>query len=489
MRNRFPTKLILILITVPLISFGVAKGIQVKFEDDWHTILERELGEQQAKQMGQLKELSLRNICSNPATASNMEACETYNIMLLAQKATLGAGALGISIICGIALAGYISRTNRKLLLILFRPGLYLTIVTLIILVILHATLAIFSLYFGESALIGRIHVGIIGAIGIGAIIGVATMIKASLGIVKETKMVVIGRLIEKKDNPALCELIEGLAKKIGAVPPQHIVVGLNPNFFVTEADVQCLNGYLTGRTMYLSLLLCRILTLNEVKAIIGHELAHYKGLDTKFSQNFYPIYRGTIDSLNALSESTDEGSSTIALLPAFYILAFFLDSFTVAESNVSRERELIADQVSAQVVGHKHMASALLKVHAYSSLWKDLRNAMRIALKKGKQYINVSSLFFDIVTQNVTPDVLHGLDSKQLPHPTDSHPPLCLRLKALGLSLADIAEQALKTSSDTEVLGLIVNLENLEKELTEVEHALMVESGEVEIGSEIKEE
>ncbi|MEK7279551.1 MAG: M48 family metalloprotease [Nitrospirota bacterium] len=219
------------------------------------------------------------------------------------------------------------------------------------------------------------------------------------------------------------------------------------------------------------------------------HELAHYKGLDTKFSQDFYPIYRGTIDSLSALSESTDEGASAIALLPAFYILSFFLDSFAVGESNISRERELIADHVSAQVVGRKHMASALLKVHAHSSLWKDLQNAMRNALKKGKQYINVSSLFADIVTHNVTPDVLQGLDNKQLPHPTDSHPPLCLRLKALGLSLVDIEEEALKTSSDTEVLGLIVSLENLEKELTEVEHALMVESGEVEIGSEIREE
>ena len=63
-----------------------------------------------------------------------------------------------------------------------------------------------------------------------------------------------------------------------------------------------CLDGKLKGRTMFLSLSLCRILSLDEMKAVLGHELAHYKGLDTRFSRRFYPIYRGATQGLVSVS-------------------------------------------------------------------------------------------------------------------------------------------------------------------------------------------
>lgn len=59
------------------------------------------------------------------------------------------------------------------------------------------------------------------------------------------------------------------------------LVVGLTPTFFVTEADVHCIGGTVTGRTMYLSVPLCRILTVEELSAVIAHELGHFRGEDT----------------------------------------------------------------------------------------------------------------------------------------------------------------------------------------------------------------
>ena len=99
------------------------------------------------------------------------------------------------------------------------------------------------------------------------------------------------------------------------------MVVGLDPNFFVTEARVRCLNGTLSGRTLYCSLPLARILSRAEFDAVIGHELGHFRGQDTQFSQRFYPIYRGTADSLRALGNIGVGGAGLLPLLPAVGVM------------------------------------------------------------------------------------------------------------------------------------------------------------------------
>jgi hypothetical protein len=59
---------------------------------------------------------------------------------------------------------------------------------------------------------------------------------------------------------------------------PETVVIGVDPTFFVTEAEVVTLSGRLWGRTLYCSMPLARILTVDELTAIIGHELGHFRG-------------------------------------------------------------------------------------------------------------------------------------------------------------------------------------------------------------------
>jgi Zn-dependent protease with chaperone function len=125
---------------------------------------------------------------------------------------------------------------------------------------------------------------------------------------------------------------VNEVAQRLDALPPEHIIVGLDPNFFVTEAEVQYPGGTCNGRTLYCSLPLSRILRTEEFIGIIGHELGHFKGEDTKFSQQFFPIYRGTVNSIAALQHSGGQGSGVIALLPAIALFSYFLECFSVAE-------------------------------------------------------------------------------------------------------------------------------------------------------------
>jgi len=238
---------------------------------------------------------------------------------------------------------------------------------------------------------------------------------------------------------------------------------------------------------MYISTPLCRILTVDELSGVIAHELGHFKGSDTKFSLKFYPIYRGAFDSLQNVAQAaahSDRGA--IALIPAIYMLSFFLECFSGAENKISREREIAADAVAAETVGAANIAVALVKIVAFTGVWDQLTAVMQASLKKGtitfndKEYdaqrffSNVSNIFLYMVANSAEPQAFDGLDAKRIPHPTDSHPPLSVRLAALKKALPEIQPEALNISPEPPSSSVIDKLDDLEVELSMVQQLLL---------------
>jgi len=237
---------------------------------------------------------------------------------------------------------------------------------------------------------------------------------------------------------------------------------------------------------MYISLPLCRILTIAEFKAILGHELAHYKGKDTYYTRKFFPIYRGANEGLARITANVGTGNDghagNLVLVPAMLILAYFLGSFSKAESEIGRQREFAADKEAANITAPHTIASALVKAHAFSGGWRAIKNHMIATLGQGKQLINASTLFASLTSDIAAPDVLASLNEEGPPHPTDSHPPLSQRLSALNVSLGDVHDAALAVSPENSAITLIDNPSELEQNLTDLEQALMVQRGEASI-------
>lgn len=303
-------------------------------------------------------------------------------------------------------------------------------------------------------------------------------MIQASFSIIKKATINVVGKCLIEEENPLLWHKIKNFIKKIGTSLPNHIVVGLETNFFVTEANVFCLDGELSGKTMFISLPLCRILSVEEFEAVIAHELSHFKGMDTQFSKKFFPIYKGTIESLNGIAAHIEEGEAyVIALLPAFYMLSFFLWSFAVAEKKISRERELATDKIAGEISGPKNIATALVKIVAFSKYFDVIYDGMKNILKHGKQIINASCIFYEIVLKNVNKEVLKNIDGERLFHPIDTHPPLKLRLDALNCSLIDIEDSALNITKESSAIHLINKFDKVEENLTEIANYFIIKS------------
>lgn len=266
-----------LILGIPLIALSVAKGIQAYYNSEIRSAIQKQVPNADPSVVSTA---TIDRLCEEH-TAELNEICSTNDNLNLMTAAALGAGAGGLFLLFVIKLAGSLARTNRKLVLYLFRPGLYLTAIVLMGLVLVHAGMAIAAIYYGESVLFGRIHIFIIGGIGVGALAGVAEIWRNTFSVVQRAQTFVIGKAVPRTEAPDLWKRVDELADRLRALHPQNIVTGLDPNFFVTEADVVCLTGKLSGRTLYASLPLMRILTDREFDGVIGHELAHYKGLDT----------------------------------------------------------------------------------------------------------------------------------------------------------------------------------------------------------------
>lgn len=455
--------LLAIILGIPLIGFAVAEGIQAHFNSQLRTALRERFP--QADQ-STISEMTLDQLCAKRIPELR-DICQTNSNLNLMSSAAVGSAAIGIALLLLIRLAGSISRNNRVLLLTFFKPGIYLTAIILIGLIVVNAAVVMGAIYYGESILIGRIHVGIMLAIGLGALAGISVMGNAMFSLVKKAKTFVIGTSVSREEAPELWKQVDHIADRLDALRPQQIVVGLDPNFFVTEADVVCLNAELSGTTMYCSLPLSRILTSSEFSSIIGHELAHFKGLDTKFSIGFYPIYRGTVSSIASLHEAGGEGSAGIALLPAIAILSYFLECFSVAESRISRNRELTADQAGASITDPTTIAAALVKVHAFSGLWDALQEASVDALREQKAFTNCSKVFAEVVAGHASPKALEGIADTQLSHPTDSHPPLSVRLESLRVDVSEVSGASLEVSPSDPAISHIDGYEQKEEEIS----------------------
>jgi Zn-dependent protease with chaperone function len=399
--------------------------------------------------------------------AASLERCEAFNAASTIAASAPSAALLGPGLAVLVVVASWLGARSRLLLLALFAPGLYVVLGGLVILIALQGSL-VFGLVYLAFATGARIPAYLPLAVGAATLFGVLALVRAALTSLKRATGAVRGQPLDEAAAPALWARLREIADRVGAGLPRNVVVGVDEGFWVTEAPVVCSGRSLRGRTLYLSLPTCRILTHDELSAVLGHELAHFRGWDTRFSRLFYPVYRGAGISLAAIDAEAEESVvSWLTLMPAQIVLAFFWNRFSAAEEGIGRARELAADRVGAEVTSATVAATALVKLHAFDRCWRNMRGLMRGAIVRGQPLPSIGPAFAEAARRVAVPSTLAGLDRQRLPHPTDSHPPLSQRLRALGVALEDVTAAALAVAPEPSALTLCPDAECIERELT----------------------
>lgn len=217
---------------------------------------------------------------------------------------------------------------------------------------------------------------------------------------------------IDPQQAPELYRIVERLAEKAGLPMPRVFIVNTDvPNAFATgrnpkHAVVAVTSGMLNT------------LSYDEIKAVLGHELAHIKNRDTLLSTVAATI-AGAITMLATMARwaamfgglgSRDDDDNSGGIIGLFVLAILAPIAATLIQLAISRSREYAADQDGAKISGAPlDLARALQKMEAI---------AMRKPLAANP---SMSNMF---IVNPLRRDFLSGLFS--------THPPIQKRIKRL---------------------------------------------------------
>lgn len=468
-------KVLLVTLAIPAIGYAVSVFI---IND-----MNKELLAEEIPEVSVLCDAVRTGKLGNALTSDLLGACqEVWNIELLGQGSVIAA-IIGVFIPVLYWLASVFTGESRKRIAAVFPAVLRFSILLIAASVLLQGAILTYAAYVGESYATGRVHFFIIGAIGLGALLGGLKLIGASMSFGGKLKMSAFGKVLNPSDAPQLFKFVRSLAEKLKAKAPENIIVGLEPTFYVTSSEIQ-VPGYdkpIIGETLFISAPLSRLLSRDEFSSVVGHELGHFRGQDTAYSMRFAPVYAGLGKALGAIATDEDDGASGLAKLPAIALLSYMYEIFATNEAKISRDREHKADEAGAEAGSSLALSTALIKVSLYSSLWDHARRQNIERLNQGKIANNLSVVFQDTAKYDVEhediEEIMKSTLEQSISHPTDSHPPVSKRLKELGVRAEEITKDMLLVPKDA-AIQLLDKYHAVEEEITLLEHKLMVAYG-----------
>ena len=354
-----------------------------------------------------------------------------------------------------------------------FVPGVYLVLLLSGVFFVAVGFLVLVLLY---QVVTSEVHgitgkaVVFLGAVGIGILIGVFAVFKGLWRSIWRRPDFQPALKLDLGREPKLLAFLQNLCEKVGTGLPTAVLLHAEPTFFVQQGKVLAFNGEVKGRVLAIGAPLLNVLSINEFRAILSHEFAHFTGRDTLYSSMVLPVYDGSLTAVRemagAIANSEQEGGTAQLLsLPLFLpkvALEGYLKAFHQINMKISRLREKRADTLATLTCGSQAFSGALKKTASLGTVYMSIAPpAILDALKEKKAFIN----FYDSFRQKL-PELsgfVNECEQTMLAEPEApfaSHPVLSTRLNYLPNvpdKFADFAPGS----------GLFQSLEEYERELT----------------------
>ena len=109
--------------------------------------------------------------------------------------------AVGLSLPVIILIAGLFASMHRRLLLLLFAPGLKVVLVILFAVILAQGAIATYGVFVLETTLANTFHPFLIGGIGLAAAVGAFSMIAAGFSISKRVSLTIKGMRVSKEES------------------------------------------------------------------------------------------------------------------------------------------------------------------------------------------------------------------------------------------------------------------------------------------------
>jgi len=362
---------------------------------------------------------------------------------------TLVAGAVLMVAVLGL---GALAFADRTLQYTSFVTGWRLTTVASAAALLVQGAMAVWLSFWVTAFFFHKYSPKLVLFVGFVVLAGVLVAVRGIFKRVQSSNQAV-GELVSEDDAPLLWKRIRHMAQRLKTDPPRHIVAGIDANFFVTEAPLTVGRQTLTGRTLFVSLPLLRILDQAEADAVFGHELAHLRGGDTHSSARLGP----KLVQYDHYRHAMRTGGLTAMASP---LLDLYRTIFEIALARDSREREFKADRVAAKLTSPAAIAQSLVKIAAYAQYRYKIEAEL---FGRNERHDDTTLGIARFVAQGLAPyaasgDFLDAMKTANVPHPFDSHPAMPERLRNVGMALKerDYAAIAVRTPSATWVQEIV---------------------------------
>ena len=242
-----------------------------------------------------------------------------------------------------------------------------------------------------------------------------------------------VGRhTVSRDDSPALFQMVNGLCADASAPRIHRIVLDneLNAAAYQTGGFLSLVGS---RRTLILGVPLLRMLSADEVKAVIAHELGHFSRNHGRLGHWIYRVRAKWDRYLHVQGNDNfvDGGLKAIA--------SRFVPYFVAQSSSWSRQCEFEADAVAARISSARHFADSLARLEFVSFLLARKLPARLSGLRMESPQApgNFWGLAADLVrTSDGTLQQALAESARRLRRIQDTHPPMHERVAALGLQV-----------------------------------------------------
>jgi heat shock protein HtpX len=167
---------------------------------------------------------------------------------------------------------------------------------------------------------------------------------------------------VTESERPDLCRITRELTARAGLPMPKiYIIQGEQPNAFATGRDPDHAAVAVTEGIL-------RLLTIEELRGVIGHELGHVKHRDILIG-TIAATFAGAISMLSHMAQwamifggrrsDDDEGGSPIASIVMIIVAPI---AAMLIQMAISRSREFLADEAGAEYSGNPLLLAGALK-------------------------------------------------------------------------------------------------------------------------------
>src|ERR1044071_7137282 len=170
------------------------------------------------------------------------------------------------------------------------------------------------------------------------------------------------GSEIKAGDHPRLFAEIRAVAVATGQRIPDHVYLASDVNAFVTQRGG--IMGIGSRRVMGIGLPLLRTLQVDELRAVLAHEMGHFYAGDTRLGPWIYKTRGGVIRTVVNLARATQSNEHWIAWVFVVVQAPFrwFLTGFMRVSQAISRAQEFSADALAVRTEGARGEIGGLEK-------------------------------------------------------------------------------------------------------------------------------